>query len=154
MVSFGKEGGSGNAAYLMHAVNHMMCEAAADALKKEGISFPQAMLLGYLKENENENINQKSIQKAMNHKASSVTSLVGNMIKKGIVVKRQNPSDAREYFISLTDKGRDISAGVRSTLEKLDAEEFSALEKDECEVLKTLLLKLKKGLKGIKEPKI
>ena len=134
-------------AKLMYGLHRLLGGLKNEAFSKEGISFPQTLILGFLKHNEERKINMKSLQEVLHIKASSVTSLVDTMQKNGLIEREQNPNDARENLIKLTEKGKIMAEKVESILEDMDEKAFSVLSKKETTTLRNLLLKVINGLK-------
>ncbi len=128
--------------YLLHAVNHMMWIAKEEVLGKVGLNFPQAMLLGFLKENEGRDVNQKTIGEKLRVKGSSVTSIIGTMQKNGLITKRVNPNDGREFFVTLTEKGNDVADGIADMIDSIDEKAADALSEEEKAVMVELLKKM------------
>lgn len=128
--------------YLMHEVNHKVCLDKEKVLGREGISFPQMIVLGFLWENADEDVNLKAICSIMKIKGSSVTSLVNNMVKNGLIEKRTNPCDGRECFLTLTDKGMEKATRIREMLRVIDEEATGVLTEEEKNTMVLLLRKL------------
>ena len=88
------------------------------------------------------NVNQKAIQEKMKVKGSSVTSILNTMQKSGLITKVVNPDDGREFFIKLTEKGKDIGGNMKSVLEGIDGKAEEILNEEEKIVLRSLLQKI------------
>ena len=140
-------------ACLLHEVNHLMLEHKSKALKKFGITFPQMLVLGYLFENETQNVSQTMICRRMHLKGSSVTSLIGNMIKNGLVIKNDNPLDGRGQIVSLTEKGKGIASKIKDVFIYIDNKTVSVLNAEEVETMKRLLLKIRMECENEKQEK-
>lgn len=128
--------------YLLHEVNHKMFLAKEEILRREGISFPQMIVLGFLKENSGKDVNLKSVRSIMKIKGSSVTSLINNMVKNGLIEKKSNPCDGREYFLTLTEKGEDKACRIKEMLSVIDEKATVVLSEEEKAAMADLLRKL------------
>ena len=53
-----------------------------------------------------EEINQSTLQKAVNIDGAAITRHIKQLEADGMVARRRNPDDNREVFVSLTDEGR------------------------------------------------
>lgn len=75
----------------------------------------------------------------------SVTSLVNGLEKRGWVVRRQHPEDARIKQIFLTDSGEALAVRAKATVNSLKAGLNAALSEEERSTLKELLKKTSKA---------
>lgn len=137
----------GSIVCLLHEAHRVICERERDALRKIGISFPQIMILGYLHRNTNEEVNQRKICEIMYLKGSSVTSLMNNMEKNGLIMRRTDPSDGRGNIIELTEKGKETALKIRGVLDEIDEKSVSVFDDDEKKEMERLLLKIKSTAK-------
>ena len=136
------DGEYGSLVYLLHAVNHMMLVAKEEVLGEAGISFPQVLVLGFLKENAGRDVNQKAIGEKIRLKGSSVTSLVGTMTKNGLLEKKSNPLDGREYFVTLTEKGNALADRIKDMVRGIDEKATGVLTDEEKNEMVRLLRKI------------
>ena len=72
----------------------------------------------------------------------SVTSLIKGMERKGWVVRKDNPEDARSKRFFLTEKGRMLAESTRSMADRADEAVLAALSDDERSQLRRLLEKV------------
>ncbi len=142
MKSVGRED---SLVYLLHSVNHMMFIAKEEILGRAGLSFPQMIVLGFLKENEGRDVNQKAVCERMKLKGSSVTSLIGTMQKNGLIEKKSNPLDGREYFLTLTEKGKGLTEKIKDLVDSIDEKATGVLSEEEKAVMVKLLKKMLSG---------
>ena len=70
-------------------------------------------------------------------KAASITYLVDSLEKKGLVERLENPSDLRSHFITITEKGHEVSSYPFE--QSLAADFFSTLSQDDIEVLYVMM---------------
>lgn len=128
--------------YLLHEVNHKMYLAKEEILSREGISFPQMIVLGFLKERKDDDVNLKSVCSQMKIKGSSVTSLINNMVKNGLIDKNVNPFDGRECFLTLTQKGDKLSERIKDLLSGIDERATGVLTEEEKNTMISIMRKL------------
>jgi len=74
---------------------------------------------------------------------SSITSLITGMEKKGWVVRRQHPEDARVKQIYLTDEGASLTEQTVRIVDQVKERLDQALSPEEKAILTMLLKKLK-----------
>lgn len=75
-------------------------------------------------------------------KGSSITSLVNNISKKGLIERRHCASDGRKYIIKLTNKGNMLLEKIRLEHNDMEIELFKALNDEETKQLLNILLKI------------
>lgn len=94
---------------ILHKLNHHIYNKHNEILAKYDITIQQSKVLKFiLIHGKNNFVNQKDIEKFMDLKGSSISSLVKNMIDKGFITKTQNPADGRYYNLSVTAKGIEL----------------------------------------------
>lgn len=77
-------------------------------------------------------LTQKEIQESLNLKAASVSGLVDTLTSKGVIVRTQDPEDARVKRLYLTEKGenlRHLSFEAIKEIESILTHGFSEDEK-------------------------
>lgn len=90
----------------LHKLSHHIYNKQNELLSFHDITVQQFRVLKFILLNkENQNISQKDIEKHMNIKGSSVSSMIKTMIEKELIVKKQNLDDARFYDLDITEKG-------------------------------------------------
>lgn len=96
-------------------------------LKKYNISFPNYIVLSYIKENED--IFVKTLCEKMYLDSGTISPIVKRLEKKNLITRKRLPEDERKVILSLTSEGKalkeefnDISSQVVEQL-NLNAEE-------------------------------
>lgn len=91
-------------------------------------------------------VSQKDVEIIFELKRSSVTSILQNMEKSGLVSRSGDAADGRIKRVWLTDKGRELSLFLRGYLDKLETVIVSDMTEEEKAVFKQLL---KKSLQNV-----
>lgn len=90
----------------LHKLSHHIYNKQNELLSFYDITVQQFRVLKFILLNkESQNISQKDIEKHMNIKGSSVSSMIKTMIDKDLIIKKQNLNDARFYDLDITEKG-------------------------------------------------
>lgn len=89
-----------------------------------------------------ERVRQRDIEKEVNLRASSVSTLLTNLEKDGFVVRTVAEDDARTKYIELTQKGIDICKKNKLLIDNCDVLIQSALTEDEQNQFEKLLNKI------------
>lgn len=96
---------------------------------KIGITLSQFRVLNWLWRRGE--LTQKEIHELIQIKPSSLTNLLNILIKKDLVIRKQDPRDGRVKKISLTDKSKALEKEAWSIIESFDKKLNSILTKEE-----------------------
>ena len=87
-------------------------------------------------------LNQQQIADITLKNKASLTSLIGNMEKRGFVMRTEDSADRRNKIISLTSNGKETLNIVRPVMKKLFEELYKDISKEEIEVMNKAILKM------------
>ncbi len=127
---------------LLYKVAHKCNKKQDECLKKFSISTRQAAILGIIEYLGDGAINQKTLSEVMDIKESSVSSIVKTMIKNEMISKEQSKTDARNYILKITKKGRWICNKLKYSAEEFEGMFYKNLSDEEKESFKNILNKL------------
>lgn len=120
---------------------------ADENLVNHGITFEQVKVMRFLDSYSQENAaNQKDVEIIFELKRSSVTNILQNMEKNGLVTRSGDVLDKRIKKVWLTDKGKDLFQHLRSYLKTLDDVIVQGMTEEEKEMFRLLL---KKGIQNV-----
>lgn len=108
----------------------------------------QAMMFVHCATKRNKTVCQRDIEKEINLRASSVSTMLVNLEKNGYITRNFSVGDARSKNITLTEKGIAVCKQNKLLFEKCDADLQNALTEEEQAQLKQLILKVFDGLKN------
>lgn len=127
---------------------------ADENLANKGITYSQLRVIAFLSRNEQEAVCQRDLEKAFEIRPSSVTSIVGNLEKNGIVCRSAAPEDARIKYISLTEKGKRLDDELKSYIRQLEEDCLSGFDQRERELLWSLLERVENNLDEIERERL
>jgi DNA-binding MarR family transcriptional regulator len=127
---------------IMHSYSWMK-DGLLSCLKPYDLSIEQFNVLRILRGQEGKAINLQDIQERMVNKMSNTTRLVDKLIKKGFVERSICEENRRKVEISITSAGMHLLSDIDPYIDAKESELTSNLNKQELEILNTLLLKLK-----------
>lgn len=87
-------------------------------------------------------LNQQQIADITLKNKASLTSLIGNMEKRGLVMRTEDSADRRNKIISLTSNGKETLNLLRPVMKKLFEELYKDISKEEIEVMNKAILKM------------
>lgn len=120
--------------FYLRAIVHTMKQMLDNKLLPYDITNQQARLLGDLDNQlkRDEEIVQKDLERSMNLRGSSITSLLQGLERKGFISRSTGNEDGRTKQVDITEKGRAVIEEVESSfleLEQLLVEGMSEGEK-------------------------
>lgn len=85
---------------------------------------------------------QKDVEKQINLRPSSVSTLISNLEKDGFLVRTVSDGDARSKYLELTEKGKYVCIKDKLFMDSCDSAIQNALTEEEQEVFEKLLQKI------------
>ncbi len=112
-------------------------------LKPFGLTSQQYNVLRILRGQKGECVTLSSIQERMINKSSNTTRLVDKLVLKELVHREVDEENRRKLRICITTKGNALLKKIDPLIEDVETETTSSLNKEEIEMLNTLLEKLR-----------
>ncbi len=78
--------------------------------------------------------------------SATLSTVLSNMEKNGLIQRKRLDTDRRSYAISLTDKGRDIQKVIKHQIDATGESAFSDFSDKEIEELRNYLTRIKSNL--------
>lgn len=120
---------------------------ADDNLIKHKITLEQVKILGFLEsQGESVTIYQKDIETEFGIRRSSVTNILQNIEKNGLIKREGDPADARVKKVMLTEEGKKLSRLLKDYIVNLEAVIVDGMTTEEKE---QFLSYLKQSLQNI-----
>lgn len=111
-----------------------------------GITYTQATVIGYLKQNTGREICQKDIEYTLGLTHPTVSSILSRMEEKQMVITEAQTNDHRYKRIVLTPKALEISDGIHIKIEQIATRLFDGISKEEQDELSITMKKLIKNI--------
>lgn len=115
---------------------------AAKLLNSYDLTSRQLKILNILYANENDCMRQIYLEKHFSLTNPTVTGILNNMEKKGLIRRVKNPKDSRSNMIVLTEKALEQKDDMIALYKSLEEKLTANLNVDEKEQLMILLHKL------------
>ncbi len=77
---------------------------------------------------------------------ATLTNKIKRMERAGLVVRRRDPEDERVSRVYMTDKGRGIMSGLRTSIDEIDAILLKGFSEQEIEELEGMILRIIENL--------
>ena len=130
---------------------HLMVQKEAKRCGIEFMGGPQGQVLRFLdsREENQDLILIKDIEKELNISKSVASNLVKRMVQNGLVELEASPSDKRAKFVRLTDKARSQMQQVKAFFDSIDKQLMEDIDEDELLIFEKVLGQLQANIKGI-----
>ena len=140
---------------LMCYLNRQLTRDNNVAFSEFGITPVQLHAMIFLIKSEKQGVKvcQRDIEKQLNLRPSSVSTLLSNLEKDGFITRTVSDGDARTKFIELTEKGKCVCAKNKLLMDECDKAIQSVLSEEEQETLKQLLTKIIEAVTNRQEVK-
>ena len=130
---------------------HLMVQKEAKRCGIEFMGGPQGQVLRFLdsREENQDLVLIKDIEKELNISKSVASNLVKRMVQNGLVELEASSSDKRAKFVRLTDKARSQMQEVKAFFERIDKQLMEDIDKDELLIFEKVLGQLQENIKGM-----
>lgn len=108
------------------------------------LSHTQYKIMMMLSRNPDKTIRQTDIEEKFSLTNPTVTGIIQNLEKKGLVQRIQNPNDKRSKLLCLTAQAYELQGELEKLGEALESQVTEQLTEKECEQLCELLKKILK----------
>lgn len=100
------------------------------------ITMPQVMLVSSIP---TDGIDMTSLAQQICVDNSTMTRLIGVLIKDSIVVKKKNPKDGRSMLVLLTKRGESLQSKLEVEIDKFGSDLFQKVPMEDQEEVKEIL---------------
>jgi DNA-binding MarR family transcriptional regulator len=130
----------GGVAFLLAQLGSHAASAFADRLSPLDLRPPEAGVLGRLARSPGES--QRALADALGMHAPRLVALIDELEGRGLVERRRDPRDRRNYAISLTDAGRETVLEIAAVAKQHEQAMTAALHDEERAQLASLLRRI------------
>jgi DNA-binding MarR family transcriptional regulator len=133
--------------YWINKVERTMKNIHDKRFQEYGITVSQASLLHQLWHKDG--LTQTQIQEKLSMRGASVSGLVDALLKKDLIIRKQDEDDARYKRLYLTEKGREIEDKTIGLMMELDEEIMEGFDQEENAMLICWMKKLYSNLEKL-----
>ena len=123
-------------------------------LQKEGITISQLRVIAYISHRGAVPVYQKELEEHFGIRRSSVTGLLQNMEKSGLLVRSGAPQDARVKLVALTEKSRELDEKLKSYIHGLESELMKGFTAEEKDAMRGFLLRMLENLDSVERSRL
>lgn len=142
---------TGGRLHVLTRLMHRRMEAARAEFGMDCKSAPQGWLIHYLYDHRDENVCQRDIERAFHIRRSSVTGMLQNMEKTGLITREAVEGDARLKCIRLTERAIRQHEIIMRGIERNERDLTAGFTPEEIETLHHLLDRMRQNLQDPKE---
>lgn len=107
-----------------------------------GLTYTQATVIGYLKQNIGKDICQKDIEYNLGLTHPTVSSILSRMEDSGLIVTETLPSDHRYKKIIPTEEAVSLSECIHDKINKIKKQAFEDITSEQEKLLSSLVKKM------------
>lgn len=125
-------------------LHRQMCRENNQLFAEYGVTPVQMHVLIFIHKisKSGQKVFQKDIEKQINLRPSSVSTLISNLEKDGFLTRTVSEGDARSKYLELTEKGKYVCIKDKLFMESCDGAIQNALTEEEQEQFEKLLKKI------------
>lgn len=138
--------------FLIGNIRNAVTNRANQLAGQYGLTIRQLLVIGYLQKHSGEMVTQKTLEDHMHLSNPTITVLIQNMMKKGLIRREKVPEDGRKYRLILTEKALSIMGPCSSAMLADDAVIYSIFTEEEKRQLMSLLERLEQHLAAMPHP--
>lgn len=136
-----------NLHYLLMKANSMFARKVMYEANKIGLTSGQPKVLYFL--SKFKEADQKTIANYLEIEPTTVGSILLGMEKSGLIERKQREGNRRSLYVSLTEKGIEVSNSMEKIFEDAENIATDRLSEKDKEKLKKLLIEMCNSLKGV-----
>ncbi len=133
-------------AFMLGNIRNEMKNQAARILSKYDITLRQCLVIAYLTRHPDEVVTQKTLETHMSLSNPTVTVLIQNMARKGLVTREKVPGDGRKNRLRLTPKASRCRDAYHDELIDMEVRFFDGITDEEKEILMRIFQKMERNL--------
>lgn len=132
-----------NCASLIKQIHSELEKNSNNALRKDDLTLAQISVLLTLSEREENQMEQKQLEKSMHIAQSTVTGIVKRLEQKGFIESFTSSEDKRIKMIRITSLGLEYCKKAEINMKKAEKDLTSTLTENEYDTLLYLLQKIR-----------
>ena len=136
--------------YLLNRAGARIATAFGEEMRPLGATLQIWRVLAALREQDGQRMGDLSSTTSID--VSTLTRLVDNMEKKGLVARQRDPEDARAVVLNVTPAGRRLTVRILPIAERYEKVALQGFDPAEAEQLKAALRRLYTNMDGLKKP--
>ncbi len=132
--------------FMLGNIRNEMTNQCARELSAYGLTLRNVLVMAYLDKHKGELVTQKTLEDHMHLSNPTVTVLIQNMEKKGLVKRTRVPEDGRKYSLELTEKAHEIGSACREKFIAREQQFYRGVTEEEKQQLFSIFAKIEKNL--------
>ncbi|WP_336784612.1 MarR family winged helix-turn-helix transcriptional regulator [Paenibacillus sp. MMO-177] len=127
---------------LFQIIGLKLKKRADESIKELGLSSQQGKVIDYIYENQDNQIIQKDLADRFHLRGASITSMLQGLEQKGFIERKIPANNERQKNIYVLPKAVELIEGFNESFQKVEDEIVQALNDEEKQILKKLLIRI------------
>lgn len=134
---------------LIKKTSQVFEKSASQVLAPYDLTPSQFKILKYVTLNPEASVRQIDLETYFGMSNPTVTGIIQNLEKKGMIYRQSHPDDKRSKIIILSEKAKNARHFILETSDNIEANFTKGLTPQEKDIMRTLLLKLLESSQNI-----
>jgi len=117
-----------------------------EELDSYGLTVEQGLGIRYINAHEEKGLSQRDLEITFNRKGSSISSLVNNLEKKDLVVRKADPKDDRRKLLRVTPAAKELVLKFDQLFEEFELVLLKGFTTDETNLLFRFLARIEANI--------
>jgi len=117
-----------------------------EGLESYGLTLEQGLAIRYIDAHEEKGLSQKDLEITFNRKGSTISSLVSNLEKKDLVVRKADPKDDRRKLLRVTPPAKELVEAFDQLFEDFEQTLLKGFTADETNLLFRFLARIETNI--------
>lgn len=136
----------GHLTFMIGNIHNSVTNRANRVFSKYDLTLRQVMVCGLLFKYKEQVITQKTLEDRLHLSNPTITVLIQNMRRKGLITREKIPEDGRMYRLRLTEKTQALCEQAFSEMVCEESRFFCGVTPEEKELLRRILGKIEYNL--------
>jgi MarR family transcriptional repressor of mepA len=131
---------------LFQIIGLKLKKRADESIKDLGLNAQQGKIIGYIYENQENDLIQKDLADRFHLSGASITSMLQGLEQKGFIERKIPANNERQKNIYVLPKAIELIEAFNYSFQKVEDEFVQALNEEEKQILKEMLIKINERL--------
>lgn len=132
--------------FMLNNIRNAIVNRANAIASQYGLTLRQFLVVSYIDRHSDEIITQKTLEDHMHLSNPTITVLIQNMMKKGLIQRVRVPEDGRKYQLLLTAKAKETCDNCCTALVLDDERIYQGITDEEKQILLSVFRKIEANL--------
>lgn len=132
--------------FMLHNIRNAIVNRANATAGQYGFTLRQFLVVSFIDRHSGEIVTQKTLEDHMHLSNPTITVLIQNMMRKGLIQRVRVPEDGRKYQLLLTEKAKESCDKCCTDLARDDKIVYEGVTNEEKQILFSIFRKIEANL--------